>query len=99
MKCQKCGCRMVPKKGVTPEGFEYDYNQCHKCSEATVDMRQLHTVTQKYREMKKYSAKISRWGGSLVMRFPKELAEQYCLKQNNEVTLAPEKKAIRIISG
>lgn len=89
---------MLAKKGKTPEGVEYDYSQCGKCGDAIVDMSQLHAVAQKYRVMKRYTAKISKWGESLAMRIPKELVEQYGLKQNEEVTLVPEKKAIKIIS-
>ncbi len=98
MKCSKCGGNMAAKKGVTPEGVEYDFSQCGKCGDAIVGMSQLHAVAQKYRVMKRYTAKISRWGDSLAVRFPKELVKQYSLKQNGEVTLVPEKKAIKIIS-
>ncbi|MDD5162640.1 MAG: AbrB/MazE/SpoVT family DNA-binding domain-containing protein [Candidatus ainarchaeum sp.] len=37
-------------------------------------------------------------GRSLGIRIPKELAEQHSLKQNGEVTLVPEKKAIKIVA-
>ncbi|MBN2067327.1 MAG: AbrB/MazE/SpoVT family DNA-binding domain-containing protein [Candidatus Diapherotrites archaeon] len=89
---------MAEKKGTTPEGFEYVYFKCKKCGEEIVDMKQLHSVAKKYREMKKYTAKISKWGESLAMRIPKDLVEQYDLKQNEDVTLLPEKKGIKIVA-
>ena len=89
---------MVEEKGETPEGATYSYYRCANCCEEIVDMKQLQAVAQQYREMKKYTAKISKWGESLGIRIPKELAEQYSLKQNGEVTLIPEKKAIKIVA-
>jgi hypothetical protein len=96
MKCGKCGKKVTKKTGFTPEGFEYDYFSC-ECGEEIVDMKQLHEVAQKYREMKKYHAKISKWGESLGIRIPKELTKKYNLKQNSEITLIPEKKSIKLV--
>ncbi len=98
MNCTKCVGKMAERKGTTPEGFEYAYFKCGKCGEEIVDMKQLHSVAKKYREMKKYTAKISKWGESFAVRIPKELVKQYELKQNEDVTLIPEKKGIRIIA-
>lgn len=52
---------------------------------------------QKYRLLKKYSAKLSRWGLSLGVRIPKEMVEHYKLKQNKEVILVPEEEVIKLI--
>ncbi len=61
-------------------------------------MKQLHTVAEKYRKMKKYTAKLSKWGESVGFRIPKELLKQYKLKENAEISLIPEKKAIKIVT-
>lgn len=98
MNCPKCGKKMAGGKDKTPEGFEYRYSKCKACGEEIVNMKQLYEVAQKYRKMKKYTAKISKWGESLAMRIPKELVEKYGLKQNEEVTLVEEKKAIKIVA-
>ena len=98
MNCPKCKSKMVEKKDKTPEGVEYKYHKCSKCKEEIVDMKQLHSVAQQYREMKKYTATISKWGESLAIRMPKELAKKYNLKQNEQVTLVPEKNAIKIVA-
>jgi len=98
MKCAKCENKMINKKGITPEGFEYDYSTCTNCGEEIVDLKQLHEVAQKYREMKKYSVKISKWGDSLAMRIPKELVKEYNLKSEKRITLIPESKSIKIIT-
>lgn len=81
----------------TPEGVEYTYFKCNKCGEEILDMNQLHSVAQKYRETKRFNAKLSRWGMSLGLRIPKELVQKYNFKDNEEVTMIPEKEGIKII--
>ena len=57
----------------------------------------LEDFAQKYREMKRFNAKISKWGLSLGVRIPKELVKKYNLKGNSNVVIIPEKDGIRII--
>jgi hypothetical protein len=83
--------------GKTPEGVMYHYFKCNKCGEEIVDMKQLHVVAQKYREMKTFRAKISKWGMSLGLRIPKELVQKYHFKDEEEVTIIPDDKGIKII--
>ena len=59
----------------------------------------LHNVAQKYREMKRYNAKITPWGQSLGIRIPKALVARYHFKANEEVSIIPEKEGIRIVSS
>ena len=89
---------MEEKKDETPEEISYNYYSCPKCEEELVDMKQLHNVAQKYRELKRYSATVSKWGESLAIRIPKELAKEYGLKPNKQVNLIPGKNAIKITS-
>jgi antitoxin component of MazEF toxin-antitoxin module len=60
-------------------------------------MKQLHNVAEKYRVMKKYNVKLSKWGLSLGLRIPKELAKKYKFRDNKEVTIIPEDKGIKIV--
>jgi antitoxin component of MazEF toxin-antitoxin module len=62
-------------------------------------MTQLHEVAEKYRQMKKYHAKLTKWGLSLGVRIPKELVKKYKLKDNAEVIILPEEEGIRIMSA
>lgn len=61
-------------------------------------MNQLNEVAEKYRKMKRYSAKVSKWGTILGVRIPKELVKKYKLKENEEITFIPEKDSIKIIN-
>jgi len=61
------------------------------------DMKQLHEVAQKYRKLKSYHVKLSKWGLSLGLRIPKEIVDKYHLSDDNEVVIIPEEKGIKII--
>ena len=97
-KCFKCGSAMAERKGRTPEGVSYSYYSCEKCGEEIADMKQLHEVAEEYRALRKYSAKLSKWGTSIGLRIPKALVKEQKLKANMIVSLIPEKQAIKIIT-
>lgn len=98
MKCMLCEGKMVEKEDKTIDGISYKYSSCTKCGDEVLDMGQLHEVAEKYREMKRHSVTVSKWGQSLAIRIPKELVKKYHLKANKHVNLLPEKNAIKIIS-
>lgn len=98
MKCIDCGTKMRVKKSETDDGIPYSYHACPSCGQKLVDMKQLHEVAQRYRELKQYQATVSKWGSSLAIRIPKELAKSHNLKENKQVKLIPEKKAIKIVA-
>lgn len=96
-KCGTCGKQMEEKEAFTPEGISYKYFACPKCGDEIVDIKQLHDVADRYRAIKLYRAKVTRWGQSLGFRIPKELTTKYHLKANDEVSLIPDKNSIKII--
>ena len=96
-KCPECNGNMKELIAKTPEEVSYNYFKCQKCGEEIVDMKQLHNVAQKYRQMKTFHAKISKWGMSLGLRIPKALVEKYHFKDDEEVVIIPEKEGIKII--
>ncbi len=63
-----------------------------------VDRKQLHQVAEHYRHLKRYKAKLSRWGYSLGVRIPKELVQRYRLTEDNTVTIVPEKGGMKIVA-
>ena len=95
--CSECKGDLKELAAKTPEGVKYRYFRCEKCGEEIVNMGQLHNVAQKYREMKRFNTKISKWGMSLGLRIPKELVKRYHLKDTKEVTIIPEEKGIKIV--
>ena len=95
--CSECKEKMVEENAKTPEGVGYKYFKCGGCGEEIVDMKQLHNVADKYRVMKKYHVKLSKWGLSIGLRIPKELIKKYDFKDDEEVMIIPEAKGIRIV--
>ena len=95
--CFRCKARMKELRDKTPEGVEFRYFKCDKCGEEILDMGQLHNVAQKYREMKRFHAKVSKWGMSLGLRIPNELAKRYHLKDDRKVAIIPEDEGMKII--
>ncbi len=93
----ECKGRMVERDAKTPEGVNYNYFKCVRCGEEIVDMKQLHNVAEKYRVMKKYHVKLSKWGLSIGIRIPKELVRRYNLKEDREVAVIAEDKSIKLI--
>jgi len=88
---------MKEMKASTPDNISYRYYQCEKCKEEIVDMKQLEDVAREYRELKRFNTKICKWGLSLGLRIPQELAKRYRLKDKREVSIIPEEKGIKII--
>ncbi|MAG19808.1 hypothetical protein CL618_00030 [archaeon] len=93
--CSECKGKMIEKVGKTPEGVNYNFYRCNNCGEEIVNMKQLHNVAEKYRIMRKYNVKLSKWGLSLGIRIPKELIDKYEFK--DEVSIIPEKKGILVV--
>ncbi len=98
MNCLKCKIPMHEKEGEYDEGVSYSYWHCSKCREELIDMRQLHDVAEKYRQLKQYTVTISKWGESDAIRIPKELSKKYAFKPKKTVRLIPEKNGIKILA-
>lgn len=96
-KCSECNGEMQELVAETPENIKYSYYKCKNCGQEVVDLKQLHQVADKYRSLKKYQVKLSKWGLSLGLRIPKELVEKYNFKDNEDVAIIPDKEGIRVI--
>ena len=95
-KCTECGKGMKKLSAKTVDNISYDYYKCTSCGDSILNMDQLGELAEKYRIMKKYRAKLSRWGKSLGLRIPKDLEKEY-FKGHKEVNIIPEKGYIKII--
>ena len=95
--CPSCKGNIQQLNTKTPEGVNYSYYRCTKCHEEIVDMKQLHAVAQTYRTLKKYEVRLTKWGVSLGLRIPKELVQQYHLKDDKTMSIIPEKEGLRLV--
>lgn len=96
-KCSECKGIMEELTTKTPEGISYKYFKCDKCGEEIVNMKQLHNVAEKYRTIRSYHVKLSKWGLSLGLRIPKELIKKYNFKEDKDVSIIPEERGIKVI--
>lgn len=96
-KCTECKGEMEELTNKTPEGIEYNYFKCLKCGEEILNMDQLHKIADKYRTIKNYHVKLTKWGLSLGIRIPKEVVQKYKLKDNEEVIIIPEEQGIKVV--
>jgi|GEM_PF-896853 len=95
--CSGCGRPMKRLRGSTSAGLDYTYFKCAGCGEEMASTEQLHEIAAKSRALKTYNAKITRWGQSLGIRIPKELAAAHDMTHNEEVTIVPEESGFRIL--
>ena len=95
--CSSCRKIMTERVGKTPEGVTYKYYRCDSCGEEVLDMKQLHEVAERYRNMRKYRVKLSKWGLSFGLRIPKELVKTNKLDRTKEVEIIEEKVGFRVL--
>lgn len=95
--CWECKGKMKEYVAKTPEGVEYRYWRCSKCSEEVLDIKQLHAVAEKYRALKAYSVTISKWGSALAIRIPREITQVQRIKEGKKALLIPEKTGFKVI--
>lgn len=88
---------MIEKRDFDINGVPYKYWSCEKCGREVLDMEQLKETAKMYRKLKRYSVKISKWGGAVAFRIPKEIVKQQKLKVGNSAYIIPEKKGFKVV--
>lgn len=86
---------------VTPkEKVAFEAYKCENCGEELVNMQQLKSLAQKYRELRKAKeVNFAKWGNSLAVRIPREIAGELGIKAGTPALITREKEAIKIIPG
>ena len=80
------------------DGVEFEVLRCPDCSEELMTMKQLKILANKYRELRKAKEiTFSKWGNSLAVRIPNEIAEELRITEGKHGTLTKEKNGIKII--
>ena len=95
--CQKG--TMEKKKGIMEEdGVEFEAYHCSACGEEIMTMPQLKALATKYRKMR--AAKevtFAKWGNSLAVRIPHDIAYEMNLSAGKSGMLLRDKAGIKII--
>ena len=95
--CSECKGKMKRLETETSEGIGYTYFKCQACGDEIVDKEQLQALAEHYRTLKRYHAKLSKWGLSLGLRIPKDLVKQYHFKEDKEIIIIPEKDGLKLV--
>src|SRR3989338_4540952 len=100
MRCPVCQKgKMEKKKGIMEQdGIEFEAYTCLECGEEIMDMKQLKVLAGKYRRLR--NAKditFAKWGNSIAVRIPSEIADEYNISAGKHGTLTKDKEGIRII--
>ena len=100
MKCPACQeGRMERKRDIMQQdGIEFEAYRCQACGEEIMTMRQMKALASKYRKLR--SAKditFAKWGNSIAVRIPSDIADEYNISAGKRGTLTKEKEGIKII--
>ena len=90
-KCTKCGIVMKKRKMVI-EGFEARSWQCRRCKEIILHSEDAQKMLVFNKIKKGIPIKVGSLGESLIIRFPKEVAEFYKITKGEEIILKAENK-------
>ena len=83
---------------IKEECIEFEAFKCRSCGEEIMDMKQLRNLAQHYRKLRKAKEIIfAKWGNSLAVRIPSEIAEAYNITSGSQGILTKDKGGIRII--
>lgn len=100
MKCPMCkkGTMELEQDIIAEDGVVFEAYKCQECKETLLTTNQLKTLAEKYRQLRKAKDTIfAKWGNSLAVRIPNEIAAQFGIKQGRKALIKKEKEGIKII--
>ena len=99
MKCATCKGKMEKiKDSIQEDNMEFEAYKCTKCGEELMDMRQLRSLANKYRALRKAKEiTFAKWGNSIAVRIPMEYAEEFNISPGKHGLLTKDEKGIRIL--
>ncbi|MEK6974610.1 MAG: AbrB/MazE/SpoVT family DNA-binding domain-containing protein [Nanoarchaeota archaeon] len=85
---------------IKEDGIEFEAYKCNSCGEEIMNMNQLNNLAEKYRKLRK-AKKITfaKWGNSIAVRIPNEIARELKIKPGKEAFINNDKEGIRIITN
>ena len=92
---------MEKKKDIMEQdGIEFEAYKCSKCGEEIMTMKQLKVLANKYRKLKNAKEiKFAKWGNSIAVRIPNEIAKEYSIKSGKQGLITKDKNGIKIITS
>ena len=100
MKCAICekGIMEIVKDRKEQDGIEFEAYKCSECGEEIMTMPQLKVLANKYRTLRNAKEiKFAKWGNSIAVRIPSDIAEEFKISAGKHATLTKDKEGIKII--
>lgn len=100
MNCPVCkkGKMVLAKDRFEEDRVEYTLYRCQHCGEEILDSEQLQALAEQYRALRKEKEIVfAKWGNSIAVRIPKDVAQNYGFKIGKHAYLRKEKEGIRIV--
>jgi hypothetical protein len=95
--CQK-GVMEKKKDIIEQDGIEFDSFKCSKCGEEIMTMEQLKVLAGKYKRLKNAKeVTFAKWGNSIAVRIPSDIAEEYKISAGKHGVLTKDKEGIKLI--
>ena len=99
MKCPICLKESMEqiKDVMVQDGIDFEAYRCSKCGEEIMTMKQLKVLAGKYRTLRKAKeVTFAKWGNSLAVRIPSEIAEEYNIGAGKHGILTKDKQGFKI---
>ena len=90
---------MEKKKDIMKrDGIEFEAYKCPECGEEIMSMKQLKVLAGKYRRLRNAkNITFAKWGNSIAVRIPSDIADEYNISAGKHGTLTKDKEGIKII--
>jgi len=86
------------KDAIEQDGVGFEAYKCSECGEEIMTMKQLKVLAGKYRKLRTAKEiKFSKWGNSIAVRIPSDIAEEYHISDGSQGMLTKEKEGFKII--
>lgn len=83
---------------IQEDGIEFEAYKCDKCGEELMNMKQLKSLANKYRKLRKSKdITFAKWGNSIAVRIPADYAEEFKIHPGKHGILTKDEKGIRIM--
>ncbi len=99
MKCPTCQKGNMEKKKdvIEQDGIEFEAFKCSQCGEEIMTMKQLKALAGEYRRLRNAKeVTFAKWGNSIAVRIPSDIAEEYGIRAGKHGMLIKEKEGIKL---
>ena len=99
MRCPICKGKMEKiEDTIKQDNIDFEAFRCVSCGEELMDMKQLKSLAQKYRRLRKAKEiTFAKWGNSIAVRIPNDIVNEYSITSGKQGILTKDKEGIRII--